>query len=115
MRFTFQSGSAPDPIPTVRAAADHGATLAGEQILTTARHRAPIEEGTLERSGAVSAPHDGTVTIHFDTPYAVRQHEELGYRHDDGRQAKYLETAMHDDADVALRLAAHAIRTALGT
>lgn len=115
MRFTFQPGSTPDPIAALHKGRDRGATLAGEQVLTTARQRAPHEEGTLERSGAVSAPRDGGVTISFDTPYAVRQHEELGYRHDDGRQAKYLESAMHDDADVAARLAAQAIRTELGT
>lgn len=112
--FTFRPGRA-DVVAQVRAGADRGAMLAGELILTTARRRVPHEEGTLERSGAVSQPRDARVTVSFDTPYAVRQHEELGYRHDKGRQAKYLESAMADEADTAAKVATVAIRTALGT
>ena len=55
------------------------------------------------------------MTISYDTVYAVRQHEDLSLRHDDGRQAKYLETAMADNVDSARALVAQAIRAELGT
>ncbi|MBD5787110.1 hypothetical protein IF650_13060 [Cellulosimicrobium terreum] len=101
----------------LRAGATRGVVLAAEQVLTTARQRAPHEEGTLERSGAVSAPRqtgDGVaVDVSFNTPYAVRQHEELDWRHDGGRRAKYLESAKADEAQTAKALIAQAIRAAL--
>lgn len=56
---------------------------------------APIEEGTLIRSGQVSRDdRAGKVAVSYDTPYAVVQHEDTQLRHDQGRQAKFLEDAM---------------------
>lgn len=111
--------SAADVPGQARAGASRGARLGLELILATARARAPHEEGDLERSGAASTVRDsgGHVggTVSFDTPYAVRQHEDMTLRHDDGRQAKYLETAMGDEADTVARLAQQQIRNALGT
>lgn len=96
-----------------RAGAEKGLGMALELILGTARSRAPIEEGTLERSGATAQ--DGLHgTVSFDTPYAVRQHEDMTMRHDAGRQAKYLESAMADDADTAQRVIGEQIRRAMG-
>ncbi|MFF2621299.1 hypothetical protein [Oerskovia jenensis] len=112
--FTYTPGGG-DVIGHLRAGRDRGVHLVGEQILTTSRQRVPHEEGTLERSGATSAVEDGRVTISYDTVYAVRQHEDMSLRHDDGRQAKYLETAMADNVDVARVLLAQAIRSELGT
>ena len=66
----------------------------GELLLDEATRLVPIEEGTLQNSGRVAAD-DTTVAVGFGSgpaaAYAVRQHEELGYTHDAGRQAKYLE------------------------
>lgn len=104
-----------DDVPAqARAGAQRGLDLALELILATARARAPHEEGTLERSGA-TARSDLAGTVSFETPYAVRQHEDMTLRHDDGRQAKFLESAMHDEADTAARLVQQQIRAALGT
>jgi hypothetical protein len=101
----------------MRAGAEQGLKLAAEQILATARQRVPHEEGTLERSGAPTAPFETAngvaIQVSFNTPYAVRQHEELDWRHDDGRQAKYLESALHDEAEAAKQLIAQAIKNAL--
>ena len=66
----------------------------GGQVLGGATQIVPIEEGTLGRSGQTSTETQGQAgvgAVSFDTPYAVRQHEELDYRHDEGRSAKYLE------------------------
>lgn len=103
-----------DDVPQrARAGAEKGLAMALELLLTTARSRVPIEEGTLERSGATTR--DGLRgTVSFDTPYAVVQHERMDMRHDAGRQAKYLESAMADDAETARRVIGKAIQDALG-
>lgn len=89
-----------------------------EAILTEAIDEAPIDTGTLRRSGTVTVgklpdgaqvyakAESGTemkdafpgvagkgkaVYISFNTPYALRQHEELDYNHPRGGKAKYLE------------------------
>lgn len=88
-----------------------GTVLAGEFLLGESNAIVPHEEGDLERSGEVTSDETtGTVAVSYDRPYAVRQHEELTWRHDDGRQAKYLETPMHDDQaqDTMLRIIAKA-------
>jgi hypothetical protein len=98
------------PTERVGQAASRGLALAAEHILTESRRVVPIEEGTLERSGATSV--DGNrAAISYDTPYAVRQHEELAYRHDAGRQAKYLEEPMLAERDTALGIVAEQIRS----
>lgn len=104
-----------DDVPRrARAGAETGVGMALELILGTARERVPIEEGTLERSGATTqAGLKGTVS--FDTPYAVVQHEDLTLRHDAGRTAKYLERAMQDERGTALRVIGEQIRRQMGS
>ena len=92
----------------LRAGALAGLVLGGEHVLKLARDRVPIETGTLERSGAVSDDGKGTVAVSFDTPYAVRVHEDMTARHDAGRSAKYLETAVGEAAPDIPRLIATA-------
>lgn len=95
-------------------AAELGVSLAAEHLLGASRLQVPLEEGTLERSGVASR--DGlTAAVSYDTAYAVRQHEELTWRHDAGRKAKYLEDPMNDEADVMGEIIAAQIRRALGT
>ncbi|MBE0430032.1 MAG: hypothetical protein IBX61_09225 [Thermoleophilia bacterium] len=69
---------------------------AAEYVLETANRTVPIEEGTLEKSGGIGKA-TGKRTVYYDTPYARRQHEELGYRHDSGRRAKFLEKTMQEE------------------
>ena len=104
----------PNPGPQARRAALRGLERAGEHVLKLARDRVPIEEGTLERSGMVSSDGQGTVAVSFDTPYAVRQHEDLSLRHDGGRQAKYLESAVGESRQEIAALVAAAVREVLG-
>lgn len=92
-----------------------GLKLAGEHILQLSRQKVPLEEGTLERSGEVSDDGALTVAVSYDTPYAVRQHEDMTLRHAAGRSAKYLETAMGEGrAEAAQIVAATARRKAGG-
>lgn len=91
-----------------------GLALAGEHILGESRKLVPHEEGTLERSGAVVVhPDELAVTVSYDTPYAVRQHEDLSLKHDDGRQAKYLEDPLNTESVTALDIIGAQVRRAL--
>jgi hypothetical protein len=74
----------------------------------------PIEEATLERSGVVSVDESSvTAAVSYDTPYAIRQHEEMGYRHDAGRTAKYLERPLHEENGTITEIIAAQVRRAL--
>lgn len=97
-----------------RDGAARGLRLAAEHILARSRARVPIEEGTLERSGVATVDEtELTAAVSYDTPYAVRQHEELDYRHDTGRTAKYLEDPLNEQADTVAELIAAQVRRAL--
>ena len=70
---------------------------ASEFLLQEANETAPIEESTLIRSGTVSVDRKALRTaISYDTPYAVRQHEDTRLRHDPGRRAKWLERTINE-------------------
>ncbi|MEV2249405.1 hypothetical protein AB0I94_02410 [Streptomyces sp. NPDC050147] len=92
-----------------RRLASEGLQRALEHGLKVSNERVPLEEGTLERSGRVDV--DGlNGAISYDTVYAVRQHEELTWKHLPGRQAKYLESAMNSEREVMLQLMAVTLR-----
>jgi len=42
--------------------------------------------------------------VAYDTPYAVRQHEDTRLRHDAGRRAKWLERTADEEAATIGRL-----------
>jgi hypothetical protein len=75
-------------------AALKGCEDAADELLTRASELVPLEEGTLLRSGKVVTGETGAA-VGFGSggadDYAIVQHERLDYRHDNGRQAKYLE------------------------
>ncbi|MGW4305074.1 hypothetical protein [Streptomyces californicus] len=97
-----------------RAGAARGLRLGAEHVLQVSRERAPIEEGTLERSGTATVDEDELrAAVAYDTPYAVRQHEAMDYRHDAGRTAKYLELPMVEEADTVGEIIAAEMRRAL--
>ncbi|MFF9197341.1 hypothetical protein ACF09L_19245 [Streptomyces sp. NPDC014779] len=92
-----------------RRLAEEGLQKGLEHVLFEARKIVPLDEGTLERSGRVVR--DGlNGAVVFDTVYAVRQHEELTWKHLPGRSAKYLEIPMNRERDVVLRLMAVPLR-----
>ena len=111
-----------------------------EAILTEAINEAPIETGTLRRSGTVTvgalpdgaqvyeAAESGTemkdafpgqegkekaVYISFNTPYARRMHEDLGYTPKRGGGPKYLETPFNANKDKVLKMAETKVKKAL--
>lgn len=101
-------------LAAIRAGAVRGVRLGAEHLLEVSRQRVPLEEGTLERSGVVSVDESSvTAAVSYDTPYAVRQHEELHYRHDAGRTAKYLERPLHEENGAITEIIAAQVRRAM--
>lgn len=97
-----------------RAGAVRGLRLAAEHVLAESRKVVPIEEATLERSGVATVDESSlTAAVSYDTPYAIRQHEELNYRHDAGRSAKYLERPLTEQADTVAEIIAAQLRRSL--
>lgn len=91
-----------------------GLTKASEHLLGESRAIVPIQEATLERSGVASVDRSSmTAAVSYDTKYAVRQHEELTWQHDEGRQAKYLEQPTLTERDTMLAIMQAEIRRAL--
>lgn len=76
--------------------------LAAEFVLEEANRTVPHEEGTLGRSGAVDAD-DSSATVSYDTKYARRQHEEIGWAHNEGRRAKWLELTLREQRAKIIR------------
>ena len=92
-------------------ATTRGLSLAAEHVLGESNKKVPIEEATLERSGVTSVnAEDLTATISYDTLYAVRQHEAMNYRHDNGRAAKFLENAMNENVTEVREIIARELR-----
>lgn len=88
-----------------------GLTAAAEHVLGESRKQVPIEEATLERSGATDVD-DDQASIFYDTEYAVVQHEDLDNRHDPGRKAKYLEEPLNASKRDVERILAQEMRGA---
>jgi hypothetical protein len=111
-----------------------------EAILTEAIDETPIDTGTLRRSGTVTvgglpdgaqvyeAAESGSnmkdafpspegkekaVYISFNTPYARRMHEDLGYTPKRGGGPKYLETPFNANKDKVLKYAAKQVKKAI--
>jgi hypothetical protein len=108
----------------IKAAETRGAIrglyLWAEHVLEEANRLVPVAPsgGTLMRSGVAHKPEGGKLeaAVSYDTPYAVRQHEELDWVHTrPGAQAKYLETPMNSSKDVGMRLVQREIRSGLKT
>ncbi len=110
----------------------------GEAILTDAINEAPVDTGTLRRSGTVTKgglPNaeqvfegakagseqklgqekgkEPAVYVSFNTPYARRQHEELEWEHPKGGGPKYLENPFNRLKSKVRRLVDAAVKKAL--
>jgi hypothetical protein len=97
---------------TIYAGAAKGLTLAAEAWLTEANLTVPHDEGTLERSGEASVDEaELRAAVSYDTPYAVRQHEDMTLSHDGKGQAKWLENTGTQMADTLAQIIATACRS----
>lgn len=69
-----------------------------EDDLRESNDVAPIEEGTLIRSGFTEVDRKAlTGQVAYDTPYSVRQHEDVTLKHDAGRKHHYLEDTVEQN------------------
>jgi hypothetical protein len=99
----------------VKDAGKIGTLQAGEHVLGVSNTLVPLEEADLARSGGVSQDEaTGRTAISYDTDYAVKQHEDESLRHDPGRQAKFLTTALARERETALQIVAQALKGAMG-
>lgn len=99
-------------ITGVKKASTRGITIAAEHVLGVAKGQVPIEEHTLEESGftSVDGVHHIRAAVSFDTPYAVKQHEDMTAKHDKGRNAKYLENAFNSEQEAVKKIIAGELR-----
>ena len=98
----------------LRQAAERGVLMAAEYVLGESQAVVPIDEAALSRSGSVSVDASTlTSAVSYDTPYAVRQHEQMDYRHAPGRQAKYLEQPLFQSRGQVQAIIAAQLRRAL--
>lgn len=91
------------------SALDHLAAVSKEEV--------PLDQGPLKNSCYVDVADDGSSgTVSYDTPYAIRQHEEMSYQHQRGRKAKYLEDPVNNSTVQAemRELIARAYREEMG-
>lgn len=107
--FTWDDKTA---IAAVRAAAPKAGVEAGNQLLDRSNQHVPVDQGELRDSGAVTQTDDGAI-ISYNTPYAVKQHEDIALRHPHGGQAKFLEQVIHSEGDIFLQALADALDRAL--
>lgn len=64
------------------------------EIFAESQKIVPVDTGVLRASGVVEGPKNGEVLIGYGgaaKSYALVQHENLEYRHAEGKSAKYLE------------------------
>ena len=95
-------------------AAINGLHDAAEHILAESKKQTPYDEGTLENSALIETSQNGlAVVISYNTPYAAKQHEELGYHHPRKGKAKYLEDPIREEAATTRDIINAAIRRAL--
>ncbi|SDL14420.1 Minor capsid protein [Nocardioides sp. YR527] len=99
----------------VREARKQGLRDAVEYVLTEANKHIPHDEGNLERSGRADVNAEGTRgAVSYDTPYAVKQHEDMSLRHPGKGQGKWLENTMTREADTVREIIGTAIKGAIG-
>jgi hypothetical protein len=95
----------------IRAATVRGLGLWAENLLSESRAIVPLDEATLSRSGRASVDESNlSAAVSYDTPYAVRQHEDMSLHHPNGRQAKYLEKPFIATKQLAAKIIANQIR-----
>lgn len=103
----------PEVINVTREAARKALWLAGEDILELSNAIVPLDEGTLQASGEVTATDGLAVIISYDTPYAVRLHEHPGYKFQGGREGKWLEKTVNKNSTKVLNRLADELKQKL--
>lgn len=83
----------------------------GEHILHKGNETVPYLEGILAASGHVSVSKSNLVAaISYDTPYAVKQHEDITLRHTGRRRAQWLRLTLQEQMHRVLQLMADQLK-----
>lgn len=107
----------------MRAAAVRGVSDTAEVLLQEANKTAPHAKGPLRGSGVASVdPQKVAAAVSYDTPYALRQHEDTRLRHPDPQnpgsdprgRAKWLQKTLQENAPRYKRHIEQTIRRATG-
>ncbi len=97
-----------------RTGGARGLRDAAGHLLKASTAIAPYERDELIDSASADVDEaDLTAAVSYDTEYAIVQHEDLSERHDPGRQGKYLEQPLHDQARELTALIAQGVRRGL--
>lgn len=98
----------------IRAALQRSIADAAEALAESANRTVPHEIGTLERSAKVTMDRSTlAAAVSYDTPYAVRQHEDTRLRHKSKGRAKWLKLTLIEDAARIRGYVAESIRRSL--
>jgi hypothetical protein len=82
----------------IRAAAADGLLEAAEALRQDSQAEVPTQEHILQLSAETDVDRRNLkAVVSYDTPYAVKQHEDRTLRHDNGK-AKYLEDPANANA-----------------
>lgn len=113
MTFTLNLSGLVAAVDQINDGATKGVRLGAEHVLTEANMTVPHDEGTLERSGAVDSD-DLDAAVSYNTPYAVKQHEDMTLNHHGKGQAKWLENTLTGESQAVGEIIATAIRSEVG-
>lgn len=104
-------------IRRVKAGARAGVAEGAQAVATASQELTPVLEGVLRAGTYVHAPVEtgGEVVsgVGNNTIYAARQHEETGWNHPRGGQAKFMETAMTQNEDAVRQTIINHIKGAI--
>lgn len=95
----------------IEAVAFQELTKVAHVFLGDANDTIPYDTWDMRNTGQVSADEQNqTVYVSYDTPYVVRQHEDLTLKHKSGRRARWLELTAQENQEEYKRLLASQIR-----
>lgn len=80
-------------------AVDRALDDAAEFLLEDANRTIPHLTGFMAGTGATSDLGEHRRAVFYDTPYAVRQHEDTRLRHAPGRRARWLALTFQENGD----------------
>lgn len=96
----------------IKKNANLAAFMGAQHLRKEAVELTPVDTSTLRNSAKVTT--DGNqAAVSYNTPYAARQHEEVGWNHPEGGQAKFLETAMINESQQIARIIANTVKRGL--
>lgn len=83
----------------IKKGALKGLKITAQNILGESQKLVPVDTGTLQKSGSVKLNSETlTAQISYNTPYALKQHEDATLNHPNGGEAKYLERPFNEKA-----------------